>query len=161
MTPGCRLHNLKNTLRKSTLTLIGVVGLSLVLNAQQRNDIIGEWISSHRNVIVKIYYDSTDYKGAVVWFDDTDDESSPMHSRKDLKNPNRNLRNQHIIGLDVLKDLQFNPRCSCWQDGKIYDVQTGKTWSASISMENINKLKVRGFWHYEFIGRSMTFKRVK
>ncbi|MEO6000615.1 MAG: DUF2147 domain-containing protein [Chitinophagaceae bacterium] len=130
-------------------------------NAQTRNDIVGTWMSSQRNVMVKIYTDSSFFKGKVIWFDDSDNKSLPMNVRKDIKNPNKNLRLRKIIGIDVLRGLRYNAKCKCWQDGKIYDVQTGRTWNASITLENINKVKVRGFWHYEFIGKSMIFRRVR
>lgn len=133
----------------------------LSLHAQQPNDIVGLWISMQRNVMVEIYKDSLTFKGKVVWFDDSDDNTKPMNTRTDINNPVKSLRNRKIIGIDVLKGLTYNTRCNCWQNGRIYDVQTGKTWNASLTLLNKNLVKVRGFWHYEFFGRSMRFRRVK
>ena len=146
---------------KRILSLIFFMGFVLHTNAQQPNDIAGFWMSSQKNVIVEIYRDSLDFKGRVVWFDDTDDTSNPMHLRMDMQNPDKNLRTQKIIGLVVLKGLTFNTRCKCWQNGQIYDTQSGKTWNASIELENENSAKVRGFWHFEIFGRSMYFRRVR
>ena len=146
---------------KSILCIVTLVCCNLIGKAQYQNDIIGKWTSIQKNVIVLIYNDSTGFKGKVLWFNDSDDESRPMNLRTDIKNPDKNLRNQKILGLDVLTQLDFDRDCKCWQNGKIYDVQSGKTWSASITMLNENLIKVRGFWHYEFFGRSILFRRIK
>ncbi len=135
--------------------------IRISLTAQQPDDIVGRWISAQRNVTVQIYKDSSAFRGKIVWFDDSDDKRRPMVNRTDKNNPIKSLRNRKIIGLDVLTGLNFNIKCNCWQKGKIYDVTTGKTWNASITLDNINLVKVRGFWHYEFIGKSMTFKRLR
>lgn len=122
--------------------------------------IIGRWISVQGNVIVQVYKDSLTYQGKVEWFDDTDDPTQPMNVRKDVHNPDRNLRNRNIIGLTVLKGLTYNPKNNSWENGKIYDVNTGKIWSSTIRMQNNDSLNIRGFWHFEFLGRTMTFKRL-
>ncbi|MEO6916818.1 MAG: DUF2147 domain-containing protein [Chitinophagaceae bacterium] len=129
--------------------------------AQKGEDIVGTWISDQRNVMVDIYADSSFFKAKVIWFNDADDLAHPMHVRTDTRNPDKSLRNRLVIGMDVLHGLKFDAKCDCWENGKIYDVLTGRTWNATISLDNINRLKVRGFWHYEFIGRSMYFRRVK
>ena len=128
---------------------------------EQSNLILGKWISSQGNVIVHVIKDSTFFKGKIIWFNDTDDESRPMLLRKDIKNPDVNLRSRNILGLDVIVGLTYNPACNCWQNGVIYDTNSGREWSASIRMENENRLRIRGFWKFEFIGRTMIFKRLK
>lgn len=130
-------------------------------HAQLAGDVAGYWMSTQKNVIVQIYQDSLDFKAKVVWFDDSDDRSQPMNSRMDVNNPVSALRTQKIIGLEVVRGLIYNKSCRCWQNGKIYDTQSGKTWSASIELENENLAKVRGFWHFEIFGKSMYFKRIK
>lgn len=129
-------------------------------STEQPDRILGKWISLQRNVIVEVFKDSSRYKGKIVWFDDSDDKSRPLNERRDINNPDTNLRNRKIIGLDVLVGLTYNKKCNCWQNGKIYDTNSGKVWSSSIKMESGNLLKIRGFWHFEFLGRTMTFKRL-
>jgi uncharacterized protein (DUF2147 family) len=126
----------------------------------QCDRIIGRWISLQHNVIVQVYKDSTTFKGKVLWFDDSDDKSQPMNIRTDTKNPNMGLRRRKILGLDVVEGLTYNAEHNDWQNGKIYDVKTGRIWSSTIKLENDSILKIRGFWHFEFIGKTMTFKRL-
>lgn len=143
------------------ILLILLLSPELSLSAQQPYDITGRWISKQRNFIVEIYRGFDEFRGKIVWFDDSDDQSRPMNLRTDISNPVKSLRERKIIGLDVLKGLTYNRKCKCWQNGKIYDTRTGKTWSASITSVNLNVINVRGYWHYEFIGKSMIFRRVK
>ena len=121
--------------------------------------ILGTWISSQRNVIVEIFKEIGTYRGRVLWFDDSDDKSSPMNSRKDRYNPNPALREQKVIGLVVLKNLMYNSRYNRWEHGKIYDVQSGKEWDSSVWLTKDGLLKVKGYWHFELFGKTMTFKR--
>src|SRR6187397_2854810 len=76
---------------------------------EQSNLILGKWISQEGNVIVQVMEDSGSFKGKIMWFDDTDDITRPMNERTDIKNPDVNLRNRKILGLDVLVGLTYNP----------------------------------------------------
>lgn len=60
----------------------------------------------------------------------------------------------------VMNGLVYNAKDNEWQDGRIYDASTGKTWNAKISLAPDGCLKVRGFWHFEFLGKNLCFKRV-
>jgi uncharacterized protein (DUF2147 family) len=150
-------------MRTNCLFLLnGIVAILIAVvsvHAQQKDDVVGYWISAQKNVIVQIYPDSIGFRGKLVWFDDTDDPSKPMHTRLDVNNPVPALRSRLVLGMDVLKGLVFDPRCRCWKDGKIYDVMTGKTWDAGITREETDRLRVRGYWHFQVFGRSMIFSR--
>ena len=135
--------------------------LSLAQTKSAADAILGKWESSKKNVIVEVYKESNEYKARILWFDDTDDLSRPKETRRDIYNPDPALRNRKILGLTVLKDLTYNKKNGKWENGIIYDTRTGKEWNASASLVRKGLLKVRGYWHFEFIGRSMTFNRVK
>ena len=42
----------------------------------------------------------------------------------------------------------------------IYDSKNGRDWNASACIDKSGMLKVKGYWHFKFIGRTMTFNRV-
>ena len=123
------------------------------------DQILGKWISTQGNVIVDVYKESDAFKGKVVWFKDTDDKSRPMATRTDIHNPDPALRDRKIIGMDVLTGLEYNNAQNRWEHGKIYDVKTGKEWSTSVWITKEGLLKVKGYWHFEFLGQTMTFRR--
>ena len=109
---------------------------------------------------MNVYKENNIYKAKVLWFDDTDDKTKPMERRLDEKNHNKQLRNRKVLGLDVLRNLQYDPIHNEWTGGKIYDCSSGREWDANISLTKDGMLKVRGFWHLEIFGKTVYFKRI-
>lgn len=124
------------------------------------NAIVGRWMNADQNLEVEVFKQGNEYRAKVIWFDDTDDKSSPMGLRCDRKNPNKTLRTRKLIGLEVMHGLVYNTDDDEWQDGRIYDASSGKDWNAKAWLTHDGCLKVRGFWHFEFLGQNMCFKRV-
>ncbi len=123
--------------------------------------IVGKWMSAEdNNLEVEVYKTGNEYRAKIVWFDDSDDKSKPMAERCDTKNPDKALRTRKIIGLEVMHGLVYNKDDDEWQDGRIYDASSGKDWNAKAWVNNDGYLKVRGYWHFEFLGENMTFKKV-
>jgi uncharacterized protein (DUF2147 family) len=56
--------------------------------------------------------------------------------------------------------MEYEPKSNSWENGKIYDAKNGREWDASAYIDKSGELKVIGFWHFKFIGRTMTFVRV-
>ena len=132
---------------------------SFNLTAQQNaDDIIGKWMSVKNNFEVEIFRTGNEFRAKIIWFDDTDDLTKPMNERRDEKNPNRALRNQKILGMEVLRGLVYNKKNAVWENGKIYDATSGRTWSANVRIMKNGNLKVRGYWHFQFLGQNLFFK---
>lgn len=123
--------------------------------------ILGEWISLQKNVIVKVSKEKGQFKATVSWFSDKDDPSRPMESRKDIHNPDPSQRNRKLLGMEILKGLTYNADSGRWEEGIIYDPLSGKDWSSVVSIEENGLLKVKGYWHFEFLCKSMSFKRLQ
>ena len=47
-----------------------------------------------------------------------------------------------------------------WEDGTIYDPQSGKTYSSFMQMLNKNEIEVKGYIGISLIGRSQIWTRV-
>lgn len=122
--------------------------------------IIGQWMSVQGNVKVQVYREGEEYKAKILWFKDTDDKSKPMHTRTDEHNPDPKLRQRKIIGMQVLSEMRYNPKTKRWENGKIYDAKTGREWSSVAYFNKAGLLNLKGYWQFEFIGKTMTFKRV-
>ena len=75
----------------------------------------------------------------------------------DSKNPDKNKQNQKIIGLVILQNFKFDD--DEWNDGKIYDPESGKTYSCNLSLNGNNTLKVRGYIGISLLGRTETWTR--
>jgi uncharacterized protein (DUF2147 family) len=122
--------------------------------------IVGKWISTEKNVIVKVYKEGDEFKAKVVWFNDADDLSRPMKTRCDIHNPDKELRSKRILGMDVLENLKYNPETNRWEDGVIYDANSGRHWSSVVYFNNDGLLEVKGYWKFEFICKTILFRRV-
>ncbi|MDA9555688.1 DUF2147 domain-containing protein [Pelobium sp.] len=147
---------------KIFLLLITLLKVNYPNGHSTEDKILGKWIAAEdKNVIVSVYKESGEYRAKVLWFNDSDDPNQPMNIRKDIHNPNETLRNQKVLGMDVLKNLKYNPESNRWEGGLIYDPKTGREWSSVVSLQNDGELKVKGYWHFEFLCKTMIFKKVE
>jgi uncharacterized protein (DUF2147 family) len=127
---------------------------------QSKSDaILGKWINVEGNLEVEVYKQNNDFRAKLLWFDDSDDKSKPMNVRTDEKNPDKALSSRKLIGLDVLRNLKYYSHDDEWDDGKIYDSNSGKEWSTEIWITKDGLLKVKGYWLFKFISQTETFKR--
>ena len=125
------------------------------------NTITGKWMSTDNNLIVEVYQVNNEYCAKVVWFDDTDDKTRPYTTRLDERNPDINLRQRKIVGLEVMHGLVYNASTEEWDGGRIYDANKGKMWNAKAWLDKDGYLNIRGFWHFEFLGQDISFKKVQ
>lgn len=144
--------------------IVGTFFSILILNytsiGPSADDILGSWIAVEGNVKVRIFKVGDEFKAKVIWFDDSNDLSRPMNLRTDNLNTKPQLRDRKVIGMEALHSLRYNAKSQRWEEGFIYDASSGRTWNASASLEANGLLKVKGFWRFEFIGKTMIFKRV-
>ncbi|MBH1960771.1 MAG: DUF2147 domain-containing protein [Flavobacteriia bacterium] len=132
----------------------------LNLNAQSKADhVLGKWLATDHSVAVEVYKLKGEYKAKVIWFDESKGSGKPMHTRTDFENPDPNLRNRKILGMEVLDGLVYNAKTKEWEHGKIYDASSGRLWDSSAHITENGLLKVRGYWKFKWIGKSMTFKK--
>jgi uncharacterized protein (DUF2147 family) len=151
------LHN--QLMFKFLLLLFLTVSIPGMGDMNDPDRICGKWISSEKNIIVQIYREGNIFKARIVWFQNTD-TSKAMDEWTDKHNPDVALRNRKLIGMSILRDMDFVPKSNSWENGKIYDAKNGREWDASAYINKEGQLKVTGYWHFKFIGRTMTFIRV-
>lgn len=123
------------------------------------NMVCGKWQLQDGKLIVQVYREGEEYEAKIVWFDDHDDTKN-LDYWKDDQNPDPALRSRKILGMNVLEKLTYNPSTNTWEDGIIYDAKHGKHWNSSASLTKEGLLKVKGYWHFKFMGKTLTFKRL-
>jgi len=123
-----------------------------------RDRICGKWESLEKSLIIQVYMVGGDFRAKIIWFSDT--EGKPMDYWTDRRNPNPALRGRKILGMEILRGLQYNPHNQSWENGMVYDSKHGREWNASAYIDKNGQLRVRGYWHFKFIGRTMTFHRI-
>lgn len=145
---------------KGILALFCLLILISCSAQNNENAIVGKWLSSEKNLMVEVYKQGADFKARVVWFYDAKDTITPINQRFDKRNPNKALRTQKLLGLDVLKHLVYNAKDNKWIDGKIYDSTSGNTWNATVWLVSDKLMKVRGYCYFMFLGKTLTFTKV-
>lgn len=132
----------------------------LNLSAQSKSDaLLGKWLATDQSVAVEVYKQSGEYKAKVIWFDESLGSGKPMHTRTDFENPDPHLRKRKILGMQVLEGLEYNSAKNTWENGEIYDASSGRFWDSAAHITDQGLLKVRGYWKFKWIGKSLTFKR--
>ncbi len=136
-------------MKKLITTLLGIAIFALPSLAQGINDngdnIIGEYLTdrggSKSKVRVTKNADGT-YDAQVFWVEKPYGEDGKK--RKDVKNPDKALREVDIDQVVIVKGLKYDPEDKSWGGTKIYDPSKGIKVNASAEFETADKLKLRG-----------------
>lgn len=119
-------------------------------NATKPDDVLGIYWSPKKDGKIEIYKRDNKYYGKTIW---------GKKPRKDIHNPNAQLRDREVIGLEFLKDFIFDGEDE-WTSGTVYDPDSGNTYSCKMWLEN-GDLKLKGYIGISLFGRSETLERVK
>lgn len=131
------------------MIFMGALMMVLPSFAQGINDkadnIVGEYLTdrggSKSKVRVTKNVDGT-YDAQVFWVEKPLDAKG--NKRKDVKNPDKNLRNVDIDQVVVVKGLKYDANDKVWGDTKIYDPSKGIRVNVTAEFESSEKLKLRG-----------------
>lgn len=150
-------------MKKIIFTLMCAL-MALSANAQDLNskgdNILGEYFSlkdgSKSKIRITKEADGT-YKAQVFWVENSLDANG--NKRKDVKNPDKSLRNVDIDKVVLIKGLKYDADDKEWTDTKIYDPTAGKIYSVDIEFKDEKTLKVYGnIWG---IGKTVYWTKLK
>lgn len=140
---------------KIILTLI--LNLFFVMVHAQNNSIIGDWYTSDQEGKIEIYKCKSDkICGKIVWLKEPNEEDGSP--KMDINNPDEKKHNNPIIGMDLLKDFEETEH-QIWENGTIYDPKNGKMYKCKLTLVSDDKLNVRGFIGFSFLGRTEEWVR--
>lgn len=126
------------------------------LSQNKADDIIGIWLTSGKEPAkVQVYKAGEKFYGKIIWLKNPTDNRKP---RMDGNNPDKEKRNNSIIGLVMLTGFKFNGDDE-WRGGDIYDPESGKTYSSYMYLKDKNTLRVRGYVGVSLLGRTETWVR--
>jgi uncharacterized protein (DUF2147 family) len=132
-----------------------IFAYSIILKAEKADDIVGQWYTENNESLVEIFKNNSKFYGKIIWLKEPNRNGKP---KLDEKNPDDKLKERPIIGLLILKDFVFDGSNE-WNDGKIYDPKSGKTYSCYIKFEAKDKLKIRGYIGISLLGRTTYWTR--
>jgi uncharacterized protein (DUF2147 family) len=126
--------------------------------AQSEADaILGVWESGNGKARIKIDKAGEKFNGRIVWLREPNDEAGKP--KTDKNNPEEALRLKPLLGYSMLKNFSFAGE-KTWEEGTIYDPESGSTYSCTITMTDDNTLEVRGYIGVSLFGRTDVWKRV-
>ena len=142
-----------------SLLALSLISLWMVspLKAASPDDVVGIWLTEGGQAKIQIYKSGDKYVGKLIWAENPYDANGKP--KLDKKNPNEKLRSKPLIGLVLMTGFEYDEDNE-WDDGQIYDPESGNSYSGILTLEDKNTLNVRGYLGFSFIGRSQNWKRV-
>lgn len=125
------------------------------LFAQKADDVLGLWLTDEGKARIEIYKEAGKYNGKIVWLREPNNPDGTP--KLDKENSDKGLQKRPIMGLDLVKGFTFDD--GVWEDGEIYDPESGKTYSCRMKLKG-DKLEVRGFIGMAMFGRTVVWTRV-
>jgi uncharacterized protein (DUF2147 family) len=118
----------------------------------------GRWLTEKKHGIVEVYRCGADGTlcGRLVWFQI--EPGDPNKEGLDIHNPDPARRNRSLCGVVFMTG--FKPaEANAWEDGTLYDPETGKTYSGTLAMQPDGMLRLRGYIGTPLLGRNTIWSR--
>ncbi len=139
--------------------LAGLVAIPLASGSANAADPVGVWWVEGGAAQVEIAPCGDELCGSVIWLRHPFNEQGC--DLLDEHNGDPALKNRPVVGLDVLRGLRLEGAGSQeWGGGEIYDPGSGRTYSAFVSMEGPDRMRVRGYLGFRILGRTTRWLRV-
>lgn len=146
-------------MKKSLLLLLFLaLGIARMAAAQTQSP-LGVWTNSEKKATFEIYKCGDKLCGKIMTLTIPNDPATGK-PKTDSKNPDPKLQSRPRLGLVFMQGFKYDDD-NKWDDGKIYDPETGKTYSCYMKMESANSMEVKGYIGFSLIGKSQTWSRVK
>lgn len=125
-------------------------------------EILGPWITQGGDSHLEFYKCGEKICGKIIRLkvpNYIDSNDGPVGKTKvDRKNPDPELRNRPILGLQVAKGL--TPKgYNQWVNGTCYDPETGKSYKCKMKLVSPKRLELRGYIGISLIGRNFVLTR--
>ncbi len=142
---------------------LSAVALSLLsitnITTTPSEKIVGVWLTSEKESKVEIYKKGTKYFGKIVWIKESIGPDGK--TKLDVNNPDADKRSRPLIGLNIVTNLEWDVEDKEWNEGNVYDPESGSTYSVFAEMIDDNTLFLKGYIGFSLLGRSTEWTRVK
>ena len=137
-------------MKKFIVAIICALAFAVPSFAQGLNDkadnIIGEYQTDRGGSKSKVRISKNadgSYDAQVFWVENPY-EADGKTKRKDVKNPDKSLRNVPVDQIVLVKGLKYDAESKSWGGAKIYDPTKGLKVNATAEFETADKRKLRG-----------------
>lgn len=146
-------------MKKIFIAMLLILGLGIYNTFCQSNEedaIIGKWYTEENKSIIEIFKVKDRYFGKIVWIEEPNDEDG--NPKLDKENPSPEYRQRPILGMNFMFNFQYDGG-DVWNNGQVYDPESGNTYSGKLTLEEKNTINARGFIGFSIIGRTTTWTR--
>lgn len=128
-------------MKKFLMTMLLTICCTLGMMAQA-DKIVGTYKAVHdgKESKVKIFKYQNGYRAQVCWLKETKNPDGSV--KKDVKNPDKAKRNTPADQIVLVDKVTYED--GVWQNGKIYEPTSGKTYKVEIKFTDAKTLQVRG-----------------
>jgi uncharacterized protein (DUF2147 family) len=144
---------------KKLIAICAFLFVCTLVKAQDANAIVGVWEPGNGKARVKIDNIDGKFYGRIVWLKEPNDLKTGK-PKTDVNNSDASMKNVPLRGYRMLKDFQYKGK-GIWEEGTIYDPESGNTYTSVITMKDANTLDIRGYVGVKTFGRSDTWRKLK
>jgi uncharacterized protein (DUF2147 family) len=119
---------------------------------------VGVWLHPNQRIEIEIARCDDALCARIIWLERPYDAQGLP--RLDAKNGDPALRNRSLLGLEVLRGLRQASK-NFWTDGKVYNPDDGKDYSALMSIMGDGSLRVRAYLVLPLLGHTLVWTRVR
>lgn len=150
---------------KRSIFWIAPLAIMLIASAayteSAEDQILGHWYTDKQEAKVEVTKKDGKFFGKLVWLKEPKYEAGDPEAgvdKHDRENPDEKLRSRPILGLQILKDFTYAGG-NRWENGTIYDPESGKTYKCKMWFEEKDKLNVKGYVGVSLLGRTTLWTR--
>ncbi len=125
------------------------------VQAQSEGAILGTWLNTEKSAKIEIMKVGSKYMGKISWIEL---KGADPKTILDSKNSNPSLQKRPLMGMTILEDLAY--KNGTWEGGKIYDPESGKTYSCELKLKNKEVLEVKGYLGFSWVGRTVEWTKL-
>ncbi len=143
------------------LSSLGLAGMLAAVwsTAAGADGATGIWWNAAKTVQVEIRQEADRLSGRIVWLREPLDEAG--RPKRDLRNPDPALRDETVLGLEVLTGLRpHHKRENVWFGGTAYDANRGRRYRCTVKRVDADRVWVRGYVGIPLLGRTEWWTRV-
>ena len=133
--------------------IISIVFLTIsAAFGQQADQIIGKYHLPN-DLDVEIFKDGGKYFGKIIALNNFEEGQ-----QTDVNNPDKSKRNDSLIGMVIIKNLEYDPEKNEWINGSMYGPEKGMIFNLKVTEIRENEIEVVGS---KFIlWRTLTWKKI-
>ena len=154
-------------MRRSVVLASTILLATSALASGQSSGVMGTWLTQSGAAQVKITPCADPKAGAicgtiVALNNPKGPDGKPVapDAATDYHNPDPAQRSRKVIGMPLIWGFKAGAEPNTFEDGKIYNGENGKIYSANISLQPDGKLRLRGFVGSPMFGETQLWTRV-